>query len=352
MSSNRRVKVAGYGGLVRSVLLGRVLYPHRVTWLLVGIAVVASAVCGMGCGDAGIVVGVGADSGLKHSYEVLLIPETNAGWAGWRFIAIGGAQGGGCDGAQSHAPVIVEAWNGTDGGGSSAETVGVALTTAVVARVRIGEGGLSVPTRAEKGLPGGLRAAVVKVDGKLRSADGGFPRFIPLNSAGMTIPQSRHETTNPLIKWLSARRVANPARPLKGICEIRSRNNPRDLRVNGGEVISEVHSFSGIIGDGFITCASTSYELYGWPLVASVMISASHPGTAPPSLPDMKPVPGHRGVFSSPGGQQPGPEGELFARRVPGAWLVVGKAKASQRLALLKDLQATLHVGDTSRSTG
>ncbi len=334
------------------MLLGQALYPRRVTWLLVGIAVVASTVCGMGCGDAGIVVGVGADSGLNHPYEVLLIPEANAGWAGWCFIAIGGAQGGGCDGAQSHAPVIVEAWSGTDGSGSNAETVGVALTTAAVARVRIGEGGVSVPTRAEKALPGGLRAVVVKVSGKLRNAGGGFPRFIPLDSAEMTIPQPRRETTNPLIKWLSARRVANPARPLKGICEIRSRNNPRDLTVNGGEVISEVHGFSGIIGDGFITCASTSYELDGWPLVASVLISASSPGATPPSLPDMKPVPGHPGVFSSPGGERPGPEGELFARRVRGAWLEVKKAKAAQRLALLKDLRVGIHVGEASRLGG
>lgn len=93
------------------------------------------------------------------------------------------------------------------------------------------------------------------------------------------------------------------------------------------------------------TCVSASYELAGWPLRATVLLSASHPGARPPSLMAMKPLPGHPGVFSVPEvGESVGSETEQYARRVPGAWLVVSRAKPAQRLALLERLRAVVHL--------
>jgi hypothetical protein len=247
--------------------------------------------------------------------------------------------------------VIEETWNG---GNEPPETVGIAVTTDEVARMEISEGssiatrvgdGISVPTRAEKGLPTELRVAVVKVDGKnLFGSHVTGPYFIPLNADGQVIPQPHGETASQLILPISTRNVSDPANPSRGICEIKIRARPRGLSANGGSVITEVHSYSGFVGQGFITCASTSYELAGWPLLATVLISASHPGARPPSLPAMKPLPGHPGVFSAPGGEEEGPEGELYARRMPGAWLLVSRAKPAQRLALLQRLRATVHL--------
>jgi hypothetical protein len=147
-----RIKVTGLDGPPRPALLGQTLRGLRTAWLLAGIAIMlASVVCTAGCGTADMATATGTDPGAADRYEVLLVPETNAGWAGWCFIAIGGVQGGACDSARNHAPVIAETWSGSE---EPAETVGVALTTAEVARVKVGEG-VSVSTRAERSLPGG-----------------------------------------------------------------------------------------------------------------------------------------------------------------------------------------------------
>jgi hypothetical protein len=55
-------------------------------------------------------------------------------------------------------------------------------------------------------------------------------------------------------------------------------------------------------------------------LTAAVLLNAADPGATPPPLPGMKPLQGHPGLFEA-----PGPSGEMAARRIPGAWLVVGE---------------------------
>jgi hypothetical protein len=90
-----------------------------------------------------------------------------------------------------------------------------------------------------------------------------------------------------------------------------------------------------------LTCESASYNLNGWPLRASVLLSASNPGAPPPALERMTPVVGHPGVYSAPGSEGGQPDTEMLARRVPGAWLVVSQAKLSQRLKLLEHLRVT-----------
>jgi hypothetical protein len=314
--------------------------------LLLGVmAIVLVALSAAGCGAAEI--SVGKRSGR---YEVLFSPDTEAGWAGWCLGGVG-VQGGGCGNSAKHAPVIEESWNG---GEEPRETVGIAVTTDEVARVEIGEelfggarigDGRSVPTQTETRLPAGLRAVAIKIDGEnLLASHGGRPRFIPLNAHGVVIPQSSSETASQLIQPIPTRSISTPADPPYGICEIMTKGHPKELLANRGAVITKVHSYSGFVGEGFISCASTSYELAGWPLVATVLISAAHPGARPSSLPSMRPLPGHPGVFSTFRGQASGSEGELYARRVRSGWLVVSESKPAQRLALLEDLRATVHV--------
>jgi hypothetical protein len=302
--------------------------------------VILVALLAPGCGAASKAVRAGGTSGSKDPYQVLLFPEVNAGWAGWCFFATVDVPGdGGCAGAQHYAPVIDETWSG---GENPPETVGVALTTGAVARVEISEG-ISVPTQSEKALPPGLRAAVIKVSGRdLMGSHVHRPRFIPLSGSGAVIPQASSETASELLRAIPTRTVSHPADPAPGICEILMRARP-GLTADSGSVITEVHSYSGFVSDGFISCASTSVELAGWPLLASVLISASHPGGLPPPLPRMKPVRGHPGVFSTLAAGGSEPENELYARRAHGGWLVVDGAKASQRLELLGDLHASIH---------
>jgi hypothetical protein len=296
-----------------------------------------------GCGSAATAVSGGVGSAAGDSSEVLPVPELNAGWAGWCFIAPG--VGAACAGAEHHTAVLEEAWVGST---DPPEAVGVAVTTEEVLRLEVVDGssastlvgdGVSVPTRPVPRVTAGVRAAAIRV--KWPSTDG-LPHFIPRNGEGKAIPQSNAEAADRVLAWSPTVKVSNPAKPSQGICKIDMRASARDLSADGGSVIASLHRYSGVVGSGFITCASTSYDLAGWPLLASVLVSASHPGARPSSLSAMKPVLGHPGVFSAPGPELD--EGELYARRVRGGWLVVSRAKASQRLALLGDLDASVGV--------
>jgi hypothetical protein len=328
--------------------------PRRrfIRLLLAGLAALAIASALSACGGARVATSAGGSSGVADGgYSVLLVPETTAGWAGWCFVAVG-VPGGGCGDGRQRAPVIEEHWNGGD---QPQRTVGVAVTTDQVARVAIGEGrsgdvrllgGAAVATRAEQGLPAGLRVVLARVDGSdLFGSGSGSPHFIPLSAGGSVIPQPVGETASQLMLPIPTREVTHPANPSGGICEIKLKTRSSDLSVSDGRVITEVHGYSGFVGTGFITCASASYELAGWPLQATVLLSAAHPGARPPSLMAMKPLRGHPGVFSVPDrGESTGPETEQYARRVPGAWLVVSRAKPAQRLALLERLRAVVHL--------
>jgi hypothetical protein len=54
----------------------------------------------------------------------------------------------------------------------------------------------------------------------------------------------------------------------------------------------------------------------------------------------MQPLSGHPGIS-----QAPGTEGEIVARRIPGAWLAVVKGQGlAQRLTLLEHLSATVQL--------
>jgi hypothetical protein len=318
---------------------------------LLGVVAVVGGVSVSGCGTATISAGSAGRTGAANGYDVLLVPEANAGWVGWCVLPVG-VSGGACGNGDQHPPVIEEQWSGSD---QRRESVGVAVTTDKVARVAIGEGsygdarllgGKSVPTRSERGLPAGLRVVLARIAGTdLLGSHSGPPHFIPLRSDGAVIPQAAGEAGSQLMLPVPTRAASTLAGVSAGICQIKIEGRSADLSMSGATVITEAHSYSGFVGTGFITCASASFEFAGWPLRVSVLISAAHPGAQPPALPAMTPLPGHSGVFSVPGGGQSASESEQYARRVPGGWLVVGKAKPAQRLALLERLRAVVRVG-------
>jgi hypothetical protein len=77
-------------------------------------------------------------------------------------------------------------------------------------------------------------------------------------------------------------------------------------------------------------------------LTAAVLLDASHPGATPSPLPGVQPLAGHPGIFEAPGA-----EGELAARRIPGAWLVVeeeDRIGLRVPVELLEDLHATVRL--------
>ena len=69
------------------------------------------------------------------------------------------------------------------------------------------------------------------------------------------------------------------------------------------------------------------------------MLDAAHPGVAPPNLPGMEPLPGHPSLYEAPP--------DRFARRIPGAWLVVEEEDnigPTVPVELLERLHASLHL--------
>jgi hypothetical protein len=308
------------------------------------VCALASASCGGLAGEASAGRASAARDGDAPAERtvVLLIPETNAGAVGWCLVNLSQTAAG-CSATRSRLPIVAETWRGP---GSERSIVGYAVTTSEVAAVIV-QGGKPTPTYAEADLPAGLRAAAVELHGEYSSRKDGYPRFMPLDAADRPISQYTAEKTvppqlsGPLMSEVATRTVVNPARPTSGVCQIKV-GTLAGLSVGGGSVITDVRSYRGLIGQGFVTCASTSYTLAGWPLLASVLISASHAGAPPPPLPAMKPLPGHPGVFEAPGPDGSDEEDEMIARRIPGAWLVVSRAKSAQRLTLLERLRVVL----------
>jgi hypothetical protein len=276
---------------------------------------------------------------ISESKMVLLVPSINAGWVGWCVVAIDPSFGG-CPPGRYSPPVLAESWSS---GGPPRETVGYALTTGQVAAVSF-NGEPAIVTHIEAALPDGLRAIGFEIHGKsLLEESAVIPRFTPFNRKGEVIPQPKERSASrsgPIGMEVPVRDVGNPARPASGVCRI-GIGHLDGLKADGGSVITRIASYSGLIGQGFLSCASTSYNLNGWPLLAGMLLNASHPGSTPPPLYGMKPLQGHPGIFEAPGGEQ---EEDMLARRVRGAWVVVSRAKLQQRLVLLEHLYGTVDI--------
>jgi hypothetical protein len=299
-------------------------------------SVVTACVCTFsmcGCGASSATVVATPWAGV----EVLLLPILRGGTSGWCITV---TPGGGCPISRlKHGPLIAEFWIG-EGGKDHAE--GFALTTSAVAAVTV-NGSKPLMTHREPGLPQGLRAIAVKVHGVWapevetpslfgrppHKAPAGLPYFTPLDRAGKPLPQGGEE--GPLVEnELAGRSWSPPAPEPTGACQLRAAQL-HGLVTNAGFVVTRAKPVDGPFGRPFLSCASASYSLEGWPMVGSVLLDARQPGSRPALLPGMRAVASSTGVFDALGSNGP-----MVARRVPGAWLVVsgGEGEAQRRMLL------------------
>ncbi len=302
----------------------------------------ASALAMCACGGSSATVVATQQEGV----EVLLLPVLRGGAAGWCITVVAG---GGCPISRlKHGPIVAEFWI-VEGAKNHAK--GFALTTSAVTAVTV-DGSRPVATRHEPGLPQGMRATVVAIHGawapevKVPSLFGRsphealarLPRFTPLDGAGKPLAQKNEE--GPLVEHeLAGRSWRPPAPEPTGACELRT-VRLQGLVTNAGFVVMRAKAVNGLIGRPFLSCASTSYSLGGWPMVGSVLVDARRPGSRPGSLPGMRAVVGSTGVFDALGSNGP-----MMARRIPGAWLVVsGGDGEAQRRTLIDHLRATVHL--------
>jgi len=229
-------------------------------------------------------------------------------------------------------PIVSESWSSDS---HPDITEAVALTTSAVSAVSATGAPSPVPTRTQAGLPYGLRAAFVEVQGQQSPAE--RRPLTALAASGQPLAGLPPSST-PAGYRLASRSWRRPSQPPRGACAISATPLP-GLTAESGRVVLRVQSFSGIIGRPFLSCVDTEFELNSSPLDAGVVLDATHPGVAPAPLPAGKPVPGHQGVF-----QAPGWNGRLVGRRTQGAWLVVeGGSSLQQRLTVLEHLHATVH---------
>src|SRR4029077_19815818 len=311
----------------------------RGRWVIRAIVTATCAVTVTSCGGL-------TQVGLKS--EVLLVPNVNGGYAGWCMRTAGTSNAGianGCALARVGYPIIAQTWTGK---GPPPTTNGYAIVAPQVARVSV-NGGSPIRTRSEVRLPGHLRYAMVEIRGmnlvKETTHGNPPPRFTPVSDTGQRLPEANGLEAQLGVR-LPTRSLRNAARPLEGICDgpggclsapraingfahrdvgacrIEARGLP-SLVAEGGSVLIRVVPQRQLLGRAFVSCASTAYTLEGWPLLVSVLLDATHPGTEPAELPKMEPVPGHPGIFEAVGS-----EGEMLARRIQSAWIVVAKGEA------------------------
>jgi hypothetical protein len=330
---------------------------HGVVWA----ATMVFCMCVLamfGCGESSATVVATRWAGV----EVMLMPILRGGATGWCITVI---PGGGCPIFRlKRGPIVAEFWIGGTGvkpivtentipenTEPTDRAEGFALTTSAVAAVAV-SGSRPIATRSEQGLPQGLRAVAVKVHGAWapevetpslfgrppHKAPKGLPRFTPLDGAGKPLAQNNEE--GPFVEpELAGRSWSPPAPEPAGACGLRDAQL-HGLVTNAGFVVTRAEPVSGLFGRPFLSCASASYSLKGWPLVGSVLLDARQPGTQPGSLPGMRAVTGSTGVFDALGSNGP-----MVARRVPGAWLVVsGGEGEAQRRTLLEHLRVSIHL--------
>jgi hypothetical protein len=253
--------------------------------------------------------------------RVQLVPSANAGWTGWCVLVVG-ERGATCAASKVSSTVVAQVWTGN---GPPPAALGYGVFAARVTKVAV-HGGAVFSTRDEAGLPDGLRVAAVELPGtnllKLHQ---------PLTFASYGVHGERLHTASQ--NYLLGQQLPTRVESANSACRIGTSGLP-GLAPGQGRVLRKIVPTRQLLGSAFITCASRSYTLHGWPMLASILLNASQPGSEPGSLPALHPASGDPGSFIALGS-----EGPTAARRVPGAWLTVSRGKSdAQRLEMLDHL--------------
>ncbi len=298
-------ELAGGAGGLRSRLRA------ALTIVVAVVVAVYTAGCGMSSDP----------SAVARNETVMLLPALDAGNAGWCLLTLQAAELGGCPPARGGYPIIAGTLSVS---GSAREAVGVELMSGVVSYVSI-EGGAPLPTKAERVLPDGLRAVVWAKRGVSPQSPSFPPRPTPLNKHGQVLRQTSYGPSRSnggsLLIEVPSNKVHDPGDPAPAPCVIKA-PHLSGLVIQGARVVGTIKAYGGLIGEAFLACANTEYTLAGWPMGASILVDAAHPGVVSPPLPLMRAISGYPSVFEG-----PGQLGSQIARRIRGGWLVVWGGK-------------------------
>lgn len=251
------------------------------------------------------------------------------------------------------------------GGGPGLDFV---LTAPNVAAVRIDDR-VTILTRADPGLPFGLRAAVFQLPSALAYS----PRahwVVAFDTSGRRIAAAQDRVplagSMPPANTAPQQRTVSwsgPTRQTQGSCWIDASRRPALRELGGSAALAPITRDRELLGRAFVSCVEIAYDVHGVLLQAALLLDAQDPGSVPAQLPGLRAVPGRPGYFDSPNptGEPGGPDlpntfsstrmerADMFmpvdglsARRVGSAWLVVaGGTGTRQRLAILHRLRAS-----------
>jgi hypothetical protein len=132
-------------------------------------------------------------------------------------------------------------------------------------------------------------------------------------------------------------KISATSGPAEQPCRIEGTSEESNMPVSQAESIIDVRPYKQLLRGAMLPCASLTFGGGASSTVATVLLDADDPGTEPAELPAAQVVKGHPGIVS-----EPANGGEILARRITGAWLVVTKATSiKQGIALLE----RIHVG-------
>ena len=268
----------------------------------------------------------GPQSGDHYAFPIT--PDLVAGHTGWCSYptitarrggpAVG--SGGACGPAETAGSPVILA--------TASDSISFAVLDAHVARLRLNQR-LEIIPRTASGLPADWRIAVAQLPpappfNPFRPGlAAGLIDPTPLSAAGRVIPgpDSARQTAAPI-----PARTVDPHHPPNGPCVLEAHDPLAGLTSEWAQMADEVPaSRPSLDSQALTSCATTWYAFGPTVLTAAVLVGARDPQSPAPAIP---------GLASSP------QAGDLSARRVGDAWIVVEGQPAALRTALLKALTA------------
>lgn len=285
------------------------------------------------------------------SFNVRLYPATIVGVAAYcEAVEENGVTGGSACGA---VPTASEPFVMDYGFGHGGRSIAVVVTLPEVASILV-NGVRKVSPVAMPGLPYGLRAARIetsKTEPLPPAVKEAVRRkgivLVAYNAQGQKLPEGRntYQRQARVLVWghpspfIRFDRGISPVlpHPPSSPCQLVANGLPR-LIARAGQVAIDIRPFPDkLIGEAFLPCVETEYQLGKEPIRALVMLNAADPSGRAGEMPNFHRVPGAAGFFTE--------GGTLTARRSGNVWLVVGQGSSPyQRIEVLRHLSATVHL--------
>jgi hypothetical protein len=316
--------------------------------------------------DGSLPAGVGPiRPAVKTQYRISVFPYMTVGWSGWCSSANFTAHSRqvetdyGCEPVENSSAVVY----GPEEFGTSAGDYQYEIVSDKVAAVRYSTGATIAPASNPR-LPEGTRVVVYVNTPTKPKKLGRFLLSLPpqptlLDAYGrvITVPAGRPATN---VEHLPLQRL-NAKDPAGDGCTVRARPLPGLVALT--QTVTTPVRWPRHQPGAFLACANATYRLAGTRLAAAVLVNATNPAKAAPTLPGLAAARNSSGVFTAgdvgsigfpqgldisagtgdrvfntPTRQQALKDHDVSARRAGNGWLIVEGGSATQRATLLAAL--------------